>query len=70
MDELLKNCSERLLKVGDKVRVREDLLALIQMQITEKERYRCLFPRAIARYNDYNINPAMAEYAGKIVTIK
>ena len=68
MDELLKNCSTRLFKAGDKVRVREDMLYLLQMSITEKERYRCLFPRIAG--GDYNINTEMITYEGKVVTIK
>ena len=39
MDELLKNCNDRLFKVGDKVRIRQDIGCIALLKNTDKERY-------------------------------
>ena len=54
MDELLKNCYERLFKVGDKVRIRQDIGNLAELKKTDIDRYTRIFP-----------NPNTREYAAE-----
>ena len=39
MDELLKNCNDRLFKVGDKVRIRRDIGHIALLKNADPERY-------------------------------
>lgn len=39
MDELIKNCNDRLFKVGDKVRIRRDIWHIALLKNTDPERY-------------------------------
>ena len=39
MDELLKNCNDRLFKVGDKVRIRRDIGHIALLKNDDQERY-------------------------------
>ena len=39
MDELLKNCNDRLFKVGDKVRIRQDIWHIALLKNADPERY-------------------------------
>ena len=39
MDELLKNCNDRIFKVGDKVRIRRDIGHIAQLKNADPERY-------------------------------
>ena len=43
MDELLKNCCGGLFKVGDKVRIRQDIGCIALLKNADKERYSKLF---------------------------
>ena len=43
MDELLKNCCGGLFKVGDKVRIRQDIGCIALLKNADKERYPKLF---------------------------
>ena len=43
MDELLKNCNDRIFNVGDKVRIRRDIWHIAQLKNADKERYSKLF---------------------------
>lgn len=43
MEELLKNCYGRLFKVGDKVRIRQDIGQIALLKNAEQERYSKLF---------------------------
>ena len=39
MDELLKNCNTELFKVGDKVRIRQDIWHIALLKNADPERY-------------------------------
>ena len=39
MEELLKNCNDRLFKVGDKVRIRQDIGQIALLKNADQERY-------------------------------
>lgn len=65
---LLQNVPERLLKVGDKVRIRSDLAEIKALFTYDQTLYRRLFPRICG--GDYNIAESMEEYVGRVVTIK
>ena len=39
MDELIKNCNDRLFKVGDKVRIRRYIWHIALLKNTDPERY-------------------------------
>ena len=39
MEELLKNCNDRLFNVGDKVRIRRDIGHIAQLKNADTERY-------------------------------
>lgn len=54
MEELLKNCNYRLFKVGDKVRIRQDIGNLAELKKTDIDRYTRIFP-----------NPNTREYAAE-----
>ena len=43
MDELLKNCNDILFKVGDKVRIRQDIWRIALLKNADTERYSKLF---------------------------
>ena len=43
MDKLLKNCYGGLFKVGDKVRIRQDIGYIAQLKNADPERYSKLF---------------------------
>ena len=43
MEELLKNCNDRLFKVGDKVRIRRDIGHIALLKNADQERYSKLF---------------------------
>ena len=43
MDELLKNCNDRLFKVGDKVIIRQDIWHIALLNNAGQERYSKLF---------------------------
>lgn len=71
MDELLKNCNDRLFKVGDKVRIRldiDDLAALLEKDVN---RYRRIFPNRTTQVEkpNYNISLEMKSYAGKTAKV-
>ena len=66
MDELLKNCNDRLFKVGDKVRIRQDIGHIAQLKNADPERYSKLFG---TNSNNYSIVPKMVGMAGKTATV-
>ena len=66
MDELLKNCNDRLFKVGDKVRIRQDIGRIAQLKNADPERYSKLFG---TNSNNYSIVPDMVGIASKTATV-
>ena len=66
MDELLKNCNDRPFKVGDKVRIRQDIGHIAQLKNADQERYSKLFG---TNSNNYSIVPDMVGIAGKTATV-
>ena len=66
MDELLKNCNDRLFKVGDKVRIRQDIGHIALLKNADPERYSKLFG---TNSNNYSIVPKMVGIAGKTTTV-
>ena len=66
MDELLKNCNDRLFKVGDKVRIRQDIGHIAQLKNADPERYSKLFG---TNSDTYSIVPEMVGMAGKTATV-
>ena len=66
MDELLKNCNSIQFKVGDKVRIRQDIGRIALLKNTDTERYSKLFGKDS---NNYSIVPMMVGMAGKTATV-
>ena len=70
MEELLKNCNYRLFKVGDKVRIRQDIKALFDLRTTDVGRYTSIFPNKIQSGDSrYKITRGMVVCAGKIAEV-
>ena len=70
MEELLKNCNYRLFKVGDKVRIRQDIKGLFVLRNTDIGRYSRIFPNKTEPGNScYKITGDMVRCAGKIATV-
>lgn len=71
MDELLKNCYGRLFKVGDKVRIRQDIDDLAALLEKDVNRYRRIFPDRTTPEEkiNYNISLEMQSYAGKTAKV-
>lgn len=70
MEELLKNCNYRLFKVGDKVRIRQDIKALFDLRTTDIGRYTRIFPNKIQSGDScYKITRGMVVCAGKIAEV-
>lgn len=70
MDELLKNCSTDLFKVGDKVRIRQDIKELFVLRTTDIGRYSRIFPNRIRTGDSrYKITDGMVACAGKIAEV-
>lgn len=70
MDELLKNCNTDLFKVGDKVRIRQDIKGLFVLRTTDIGRYSRIFPNKIQTGNSrYKITGGMVACAGKIAEV-
>lgn len=70
MDELLKNCNTDLFKVGDKVRIRQDIKALFDLRTTDIGRYTRIFPNKIQSGDSrYKITRDMVVCAGKIAEV-
>ena len=75
MDELLKNCNTELFKVGDKVRIRQDIRNLATLKKTDIDRYTRIFPNpstieyAAEKTSRYFIANEMGYYAGETATI-
>ena len=66
MDELLKNCNDRLFKVGDKVRIRRDIGCIALLKNADPERYSKL---VVTNSKNYSIVPEMVGMAGKTATV-
>ena len=66
MDELLKNCNDRLFKVGDKVRVRQDIGRIALLKNADPERYSKI---VVTNSKNYSIVPEMVGMAGKTATV-
>ena len=60
MDELLKNCSTELFKVGDKVRIRQDIGRIALLKNTDQEIYSKLF---VTNSDTYSIVSKNVNYA-------
>lgn len=75
MDELLKNCNTELFKVGDKVRIRQDIGNLAALKKTDIDRYTRIFPNpntreyAVEKTSCYYITHKMRYCAGEIATV-
>lgn len=70
MDELLKNCNTDLFKVGDKVRIRQDIEGLFVLRTTDIGRYSRIFPNKIQTGDSrYKITGGMVACAGKIAEV-
>lgn len=70
MDELLKNCNTELFKVGDKVRIRQDIEGLFVLRTTDIGRYSRIFPNKIQTEDSrYKITGGMVVCAGKIAEV-
>lgn len=73
MDELLKNCNTELFKVGDKVRIRQDIGDLAALKKTDIQRYTRIFPNTkdyvTEKTSRYSIPAEMQRYAGKTATV-
>lgn len=70
MDELLKNCNTDLFKVGDKVRIRQDIKGLFVLRTADIGRYSRIFPNKIQTGDSrYKITGGMVACAGKIAEV-
>lgn len=70
MDVLLKNCNTEHFKVGDKVRIRQDIKALFDLRTTNIGRYTRIFPNGIQPGDShYKITRDMVVCAGKIAEV-
>lgn len=71
MDKLLKNCNDRLFKVGDKVRIRQDIKDLAELKRADIYRYTRIFPNKIqtSEKSLYEINYGMVVSAGKTAEV-
>lgn len=71
MDELLKNCSTKLFKVGDKVRIRRDIKDLAELKRVDIDRYTRIFPSKIqeSQKSLYKISYDMVVSAGKTAEV-
>lgn len=70
MDELLKNCNTDLFKVGDKVRIRQDIKGLFVLRTTDIGRYSRIFPNKIQTGDSrYKITGGMVACAGKTAEV-
>lgn len=71
MDELLKNCSTELFKVGDKVRIRRDIKDLAELKRVDIDRYTRIFPNKIqeSQKSLYKISYGMVVSAGKTAEV-
>lgn len=71
MDELLKNCNTELFKVGDKVRIRQDIGGLDALKGTDIDRYTRIFPNKIQKSEEsfYEITYGMILSRGKIAEV-
>lgn len=70
MDALLKNCNTELFKVGDKVRIRQDIGNLEALSRTDIGRYTRILPNKIQTgYSRYKITSAMVASAGKTAEV-
>lgn len=71
MDKLLKNCNDRLFKVGDKVRIRRDIKDLAELKRADIYRYTRIFPNKIqtSEKSLYEINYGMVVSAGKTAEV-
>lgn len=71
MEELLKNCNYRLFKVGDKVRIRQDIKDLAELKRADIYRYTRIFPNKIqtSEKSLYEINYGMVVSAGKTAEV-
>lgn len=71
MDELLKNCNTELFKVGDKVRIRQDIKDLAELKIVDIDRYTRIFPNKIqeSQKSLYKISYGMVVSAGKTAEV-
>lgn len=71
MDELLKNCSTELFKVGDKVRIRRDIKDLAELKRADIDRYTIIFPNKIkeSQKSLYKISYGMVVSAGKTAEV-
>lgn len=71
MDELLKNCNDRLFKVGDKVRIRRDIKDLAELKRADIDRYTIIFPNKIqaSEKSCYKISYGMIVSAGKTAEV-
>lgn len=66
MDELLKNCYDRIFKVGDKVRIRQDIGYISPLKNADPERYSKIFG---TNSDTYSIFSSMVGMAGKTATV-
>ena len=71
MDELLKNCNTDLFKVGDKVRIRQDIKDLAELKKADIDRYTRIFPNKIqeSQKSLYKISYGMIVSAGKTAEV-
>lgn len=71
MEELLKNCNYRLFKVGDKVRIRQDIKDLAELKRADIYRYTRIFPNKTqtSEKSFYKINYGMVVSAGKTAEV-
>lgn len=71
MEELLKNCNYRLFKVGDKVRIRQDIKDLAELKRADIDRYTRIFPNKIqsSEKSCYKISYGMIVSAGKTAEV-
>lgn len=70
MDELLKNCNTEHFKVGDKVRIRQDIGNLVALWMTDIDRYTRIFPNKIQTGRSrYKITSDMIASAGKTAEV-
>lgn len=71
MDELLKNCNTELFKVGDKVRIRQDIKDLAELKRVDIDRYTRIFPNKIqeSQKSLYEISYGMVVSAGKTAEV-
>lgn len=71
MGKLLKNCNDRLFKVGDKVRIRRDIKDLAELKEVDIDRYTRIFPNKIqeSQKSFYKISYDMVVSAGKTAEV-